>query len=145
MTTRKFLIGLLSLLILLTMGAVIVHAQSDTTTGNGNDTTTGNGTSITLDNPFKATCGTGTCGLLDLFKAIISNVLLPIGGVLIVCAFIWGGFQFVMANGKPANVTKAKNTILFAAIGAVLILGAYAIQNVIQGTITQLGGPTSSQ
>ncbi|MDB5194389.1 MAG: hypothetical protein JWN50_403, partial [Parcubacteria group bacterium] len=88
-----------------------------------------------------ATCGTGTCGILDLLTTLISAIVLPIGGVLAVLAFIWSGFMYVMAQGKPAEITKATNALKYAAIGTALLLGAYAISDVIKGTIGQLGGP----
>jgi SNF family Na+-dependent transporter len=120
-------------LMLLSVVSNIAYAQGGT--GNKPDGGTGNApTTISLDNPF----GKVGSSLLDLVYAIVDNIVLPIGGVLAVLAFIWGGFQYVMAQGNPKRIEKANTTLLHAVIGTALILGAYAITSVIGGTLSQL-------
>jgi hypothetical protein len=74
-------------------------------------------------------------------KAIVNNVLLPIGGVLAVLGFIWSGFLYVMAQGNSTKIADATRALSYTAIGTAILLGAWAITDVISGTITQLGGP----
>ena len=69
---------------------------------------------------------------LDLFGnagifATISNVLLFIIGAIAVIMIIIGGFRYVTSGGNSASISAAKNTILYAIIGIVVALLAYAI------------------
>jgi hypothetical protein len=91
---------------------------------------------IKIDNPFN--CGQEHCNLIDLFKTIVDKALLPIGGALAVLAFIWSGFMFVTAQGKPTEIETAKRALTYTAIGTAILLGAVALTKVITGTINAL-------
>lgn len=58
---------------------------------------------------------------------IVTNVLLFIIGAVAVIMIIIGGVKYVISNGDSAQVTSAKNTILYAVIGLIVALLAYAI------------------
>ena len=47
---------------------------------------------------------------------------------------IIGGFRYVLSNGNEKSVTAAKDTILYAIIGVVIALLAFAIINFVLGT-----------
>ncbi len=95
--------------------------------------------SVKLNNPFRVcpSSGTGSCGLLELLQAMIDNIVLPIGGVLIVLAFIYTGFRYVMAQGNATEISKVTTMFKYTVIGAVLLLGAAAISQVVKGTLDQ--------
>ena len=57
----------------------------------------------------------------------ITNTLLFIIGAISVIMIIFGGFRYVTSGGDSAGVTSAKNTILYAIIGLVVAILAYAI------------------
>ncbi|MCC7543579.1 hypothetical protein IT415_02625 [bacterium] len=57
------------------------------------------------------------------------NTLLFIVGVASVIVIIVGGLRYVLSGGDPKNTAAAKDTILYAAIGLVVSLLAYAIVN----------------
>lgn len=57
------------------------------------------------------------------------NVLLFVIGALSVIMIIIGGILYVTSGGNSSSVTKAKNTILYAIVGLVVSLLAYAIVN----------------
>jgi len=65
----------------------------------------------------------------------VSNTLLFVIGALSVVMIIVGGIRYVISGGKEANVTKAKNTILYAIIGLVVALLAYAMINFVLDTL----------
>ena len=44
---------------------------------------------------------------------------------------IIGGIRYVISNGDSSQITSAKNTIMYAVIGLVVALLAYAIVNFI--------------
>jgi len=71
----------------------------------------------------------------DGLVKIIVNTLLFILGAISVIVIIIGGILYTLSGGDSNSVTKAKNTILYAVIGLVVALLAYAIVNFV---ITQL-------
>ena len=74
-------------------------------------------------------------GDTGLFKVIV-NILLFLVGAVAVIMLILGGIRYVISGGDQNQVTSAKNTILYAVIGIVVALLAYAIVNfVITGLV----------
>lgn len=63
-----------------------------------------------------------------IFSTVV-NILLFIVGVLSVIMLIIGGLRYVVSGGNQTAVTGAKNTILYAIVGLVVALIAYAVVN----------------
>lgn len=59
----------------------------------------------------------------------ITNILLFILGAVSVVMIIIGGIRYVVSAGEGSAVKGAKNTILYAVVGLVVALLAYAIVN----------------
>ena len=59
----------------------------------------------------------------------VINVMLFIIGVLSVIMIIYGGIIYVISAGDSGRVSKAKNTIMYAIVGLIVALLAYAIVN----------------
>lgn len=57
----------------------------------------------------------------------VTSILLFIVGALAVIMLIFGGIRYIVSGGDQANVTAAKNTILYAIIGIVVALLSYAL------------------
>jgi hypothetical protein len=76
--------------------------------------------------------------LFDVMKNIVNQIILPIGGVLAVLAFIFTGFKYVLAKGKPEKIQEANRAFLYTVIGTAILLGAWVIANVIGNTVNQL-------
>ncbi len=68
----------------------------------------------------------GTFG--DVFHTV-ANLLIFITGAVSVIMIIVGGFRYVVSAGDPKAVQGAKNTILYAVIGLVIAILAFAIVN----------------
>ncbi len=74
-------------------------------------------------------------------SAFIKNVLdgaFTIAIPIIALAIIYCGFLFVAAQGKPEAITKAKSALLYTIIGSAILLGAWAIANLIVDTVKGL-------
>jgi len=69
----------------------------------------------------------------------ISNTLLFIVGALSVMMLIVGGIRYVISGGNTASVTAAKNTVLYAIVGVVISMVAYASINFILTTLVTGG------
>ena len=55
-------------------------------------------------------------------------------GILSVIMLIWGGILYTTSSGDSNKVTTAKNTIMYAVIGLVVAIFAYAIVNFVLTT-----------
>ena len=63
----------------------------------------------------------------------IIDVLNVIFGVLAGIAFIsvvYGGFKYVISQGEPDKIGKAKNIIMYSLIGLIIAFSAFAVVNV---------------
>ena len=74
---------------------------------------------------------------MEFLKEILKAVI-KIGIPLIVLAIIYSGFLFVTAMGNPEKLTKAKDALLWSLVGAAVLLGAWAIAELIVTTIPKL-------
>lgn len=74
-------------------------------------------------------------GSSGLIKQVI-NILLYIIGVVAVIMLIIGGIRYTVSNGDSNQVSSAKNTILYAVVGLVVAIFAYAIVNFV---VTRIG------
>jgi hypothetical protein len=61
----------------------------------------------------------------------VINVLLYIIGAVAVIMIVIGGLRYTISNGDSSQITGAKNTILYAVVGLVVAILAYAIVNFI--------------
>jgi len=64
---------------------------------------------------------------------IIVNTALYVIGALSVLMLIYGGIRYTISMGDEKNVVAAKNTIMYAVVGIVVALMAYAIVNFVLG------------
>jgi hypothetical protein len=88
---------------------------------------------ITLKNPFRL-----GDDLMTFIKTLIDKIILPLGGMLAVLAFIYSGFLYVTAQGNDTKIEKAHRALLYTAIGTGILLGSWAIAMAIGTTIGQL-------
>lgn len=63
-----------------------------------------------------------------VFQTVV-NVLLFIVGAISVIMLIFGGIRYTTSGGDQGSVTSAKNTVLYAIIGIIVSILAYAIVN----------------
>lgn len=91
----------------------------------------------TIDINIKNPAGSNT-NLMDIINALVKNVAMPIGAVLVVLYIIYAGFTFVSAQGNPKEIENAKSRLLWALVGAAILLGAVAISAAVKDTITKI-------
>lgn len=75
----------------------------------------------------------GCDGQTPIFKTI-TNVLLFIIGAVSVIMLILGGIRYTISQGDSSAITSAKNTILYAIIGIIVAILAYAAVNFVIGS-----------
>jgi hypothetical protein len=69
-----------------------------------------------------------------VFTQITNTVLFAVG-IISVIMLIWGGLRYVVSGGDSKKVTDAKNTILYAIIGLIIAILAFAIVNFVINAI----------
>lgn len=57
----------------------------------------------------------------------VTTVVATIGGVIAVSFVIYGGFRYVVSSGEPQKVASARNTIIYALVGVLVIVMAQVI------------------
>jgi cytochrome bd-type quinol oxidase subunit 2 len=68
-----------------------------------------------------------TIKCLECVVARILNVVTILAGVAVLVMLIAGGFQYLTAGDNPKSAEKAGKTLTAAAIGLVVIIGAWLI------------------
>jgi hypothetical protein len=64
----------------------------------------------------------------------ISSVLLFVVGAVAVIMIVIGGLRYVISGGDATQVQGAKNTILYALVGIIIAILAYAAVNFVIGS-----------
>jgi len=57
------------------------------------------------------------------------NIAYSLGATIAIIVIIVAGIMYTTSGGESAGITKAKNMILYAVIGLVVIIAAFAITN----------------
>ena len=69
----------------------------------------------------------------------ITNTVLLIVGLISVIMLVYGGLRYILSGGDSKKVTDAKNTILYAIIGLIISMLAYAIVNFVLNSVIGVG------
>lgn len=120
------IITTLALMMGLTMLAAPAYADTSDIINSNNAACQGN-TSV---------CSTsgGRARLFGIIKNII-NLLLVAAGVISVIIIIVGGLRYTLSAGDQAQVTAAKNTVMYAVVGLVVAMLSFAIVNFVVARI----------
>jgi cytochrome bd-type quinol oxidase subunit 2 len=90
------------------------------------------------------TAGTGTCvadgsaaatRVNKIIKLVIDVFSLVVGVVSVIMIII-GGLKYITSGGDSGNITSAKNTILYALIGLVVVALAQVVVKFVLGRAT---------
>ncbi len=77
----------------------------------------------------------GSTRLSNLVTSIV-NIFSLVVGVVSVIMIIYGGFRYVTSGGESSNVTTAKNTIIYAIVGLIVVALAQFIVQFVVGKVT---------
>jgi len=126
-----------------------VYADAQTPPGNGNPTGTPPATSTAVgtgpadttninfawDSQVDAdiTAG-GVAGLIETLLRALTVVMIPIITLMI----IYSGFLYVTARGNAEQVRKATTSLTYAIIGAILIIGAIVLTEILEQSVTDI-------
>jgi heme/copper-type cytochrome/quinol oxidase subunit 2 len=80
--------------------------------------------------------GTAQGGLVQAIRTIV-NIILILAGIVAVIYLIIGGVQYITSQGDEDKAATAKNTVLFAVIGLIVIGLSAAVVNFFIGAVGQ--------
>lgn len=89
------------------------------------------GATETIKNPIKSNT------IMELLGAIL-DILVRVGTPIIILAFIYVGFRFVEAQGKPDKLSDARRAFTYTVVGTAVLLGARALSVLIDSTVQSL-------
>lgn len=85
---------------------------------------------VSLENPIRTND-------LSTFLSNLLRLVAQIAFPIIVLFLVYVGFLFISSQGNPEKLKEAKNYFLWAIVGALLVLGAYALSLAIRATVAQ--------
>ena len=74
----------------------------------------------------------------------IVSMVLGIVGYIAVALVMWGGIQYMTAQGEPTKIAKGKKTITNSLIGLIIVMTASIISGAISGIVSSAAGMGSS-
>jgi len=87
----------------------------------------------TIAGGVECSAGTGSGSDLITNIRVITNTLIMVVGIASVVMLIIGGFRYVLSQGNEKAVTGAKDNIVYAIIGLIVALIAFAVVNFVLG------------
>ncbi|MBW3538148.1 pilin [Candidatus Parcubacteria bacterium] len=69
-----------------------------------------------------------TESLPNVFRTVANTLIFLVGAIAVIVLII-GGLRYVLSGGDPGGVKSAKDTILYAIIGIIVAILAFALVN----------------
>jgi cytochrome bd-type quinol oxidase subunit 2 len=131
---RNLIVGLVSAV---TMVAVPVAVPAMASAAADIQSNLCSGASLSVDAGGScADTSTGTDKINSIITTVI-NIFSLVVGVVSVIMIILGGFRYITSGGDSSNVSSAKNTIIYALIGLVVVALAQFIVQFVLNKVTQ--------
>ena len=91
------------------------------------------GTTLNVSDTGATCTGDSTNNTLQSITTTVVNLLSLVVGLISVIFLIFGAFKYITSGGDSGKVTSAKNTILYALIGLVIVSIAQVVVKVVLG------------
>ncbi|MFA6919158.1 MAG: hypothetical protein WC244_03570 [Patescibacteria group bacterium] len=129
LTQKKFIAGLLTLAIAVTMIGLpfVAGASTDLNTADENL------------NSFQTASGLGDADLSTMIGTLVKAIL-SLLGVVAILIVLYGGFKWMTAAGDEGKVDGAKKLIISGIIGIIIVVAAYAIASFVLSAIQNAAG-----
>jgi hypothetical protein len=134
-------IGVMALMLLPV--TALAHIALATNTNVDINSSLCNGSNVNSSSGVSASCTPSDGGSLSNLVRTLINIFSWIVGVVSVLMIIYGGFRYITSGGESGGVTSAKNTIMYAVIGLVIVALAQIIVRYVLTQVTS-GINTSS-
>jgi len=132
----KFFCKILTIFITLPLFTAVGTVSGQATPMNPASSPTNAFSNFSVTSPLK----TSITDVPGLILAIL-NMLITISVPIIVIAIVYSGFSYVTSQGNPEKIKTATRTLTYAVIGAILIIGALVITDIIGSTVQSFSTP----
>ncbi|HEY1645191.1 MAG TPA: hypothetical protein VGF75_02280 [Candidatus Saccharimonadales bacterium] len=113
------------------IGSAVATGASDTTNGqNGNGSMCGTGSGVT--------------GTVETLATKVVNLFSIVVGIIAVVMIIYAGFRYITSGGESGSVSSAKNTLLFAIIGIIIVVLAQLIVHFVLNSANGIANPSAT-
>jgi hypothetical protein len=131
---KKIFVPVIILMFLVSPVFLLAQQSGDLSGGQqtGDLSSSGSGFSATVKNPISVN------NINDFIRVILVGVV-KIGIPIVALAIIYSGFLFVTARGNPESLKTAKRAFMYSVIGAAILLGSWAIAQLISDTVLEIG------
>jgi hypothetical protein len=82
-----------------------------------------------IDDELAGDVGCGETTTVDQRVIQVINVVIYVVGIIAVGMIIFGGVRYAISQGDPGKVKNAKNAILYAIVGLIVTILAWAVVN----------------
>lgn len=82
--------------------------------------------------------GDPSTGLAGLAKKVVNFITILVGAIAVVMV-IFGGFRYITSGGDSGRVGNAKNTIIYAIIGLIIVALAQVLVHFVINTASTTG------
>lgn len=103
----------------------------------------GNGLSNVQSGVTKTSDAAGGLTMQQVITTVIGTMLFIVG-LLAVVMLIYGGIRYVTSHGDKTQVTAAKETIMYAVVGLVVAIAAFAVVQWITNDVFKGGASSGS-
>ncbi|HET9174241.1 MAG TPA: pilin [Candidatus Saccharimonadales bacterium] len=143
LAASTLMVGTTSLLGVATMVAVPAMAQAPAGANNiTSNLCTGAGTAA--NGPNDGGCSNNTTFSLSSIASSAVNILSWVVGVVAVIMIVVGGFRYITSGGSSDKIGSAKNTLIYAIIGLVIVvLAQFIVHYVVTSTSSGTLSPTN--
>ena len=95
---------------------------------------------ITTSPPDVLAQAAGEVTKIENFLRQIIQVLASLAGLIATGFFVVGGFNYIISNGDPRAMQRAKRTLVFAGFGLIITIGAFVMSGLISEIARQAFG-----
>ncbi len=99
---------------------VAAHASIAGYTCSGTNIAAGDASTPSNDPSCASGTSSSASGIYALAKQVV-NVFSVIVGIVAVIMIIFGGFKYITSGGDSGHVTGAKNTLIYAIVGLIIV------------------------
>ena len=96
------------------------------------------GAPFVLTHPALASDG-NVVQVQNFIRSLI-KVIAGLAGLVATVFFVIGGFGYITSSGNPEHLDRSKKTLLWAAIGLAITIGAFVLSNIVADLATSAFG-----
>jgi hypothetical protein len=151
---KKNLVLITASLFLLVPALAMSSASADTTPNDGAGTNVASGLCSGINSAAGnagssagASCGTdgnGGSSTLETIASRIVNLFSIIVGIAAVFMIVYGGFRYITSGGDSGRVGNAKNTLIYAIVGLIIVALAQVIVHFVLNQASQADAAAAS-